>query len=112
MIRIVIHRPRGMGKTHDIVQFVKKYNGILVTISEAQAKSLRGEYGLKEDQVVSYHSIARAIKGKKRRPVYVDNADYLLASMLDTPIEGITLNQPDRESIRREGYKFPTEFLW
>ncbi len=108
MIRHVIHLPRGLGRTEHLVDLVKKHNGVLVTHSIGMAEHLRLCYGLREDQVCSYRQLPHWLRGRERRNLYIDDADWILSDLLGVgDIDGVTMSTPDREDLRMGYYNLP-----
>ena len=103
--KTVFHRPRGAGKTQALAEMAKRENGLILTMSVGEADRIRRTYGLREDQVMSYHQLqGRGTRGMRPRPIYIDNAEYILRDLLRLDrIDAMSIsNGVDYESPRPE----------
>lgn len=81
---IVIHRIRGGGKTTELIERVKKENGLLLVRWEDHANYLIETCQLTRKQVMSWHTARHGgLRGLDRRPIYVDDAQMILHEYFD-----------------------------
>lgn len=78
----VIHRIRGGGKTTELIELVKKENGVLLTKFRSMADALVMTGKLKKNQVMTWDD-ARNERGgllqlEPNRPIYVDDAEHII----------------------------------
>lgn len=94
MIKIV-NLPRAGGKTTVLVEEAIRSNlEIMVFDSREKARLLKTYTDLKPDQVFTYTEI-RSRKGlRKYNATVIDNADIILAYLLDTDVVTISLSEP------------------
>ena len=72
---------RAGGKTTAMVEAVKRHPGaVLVVMCEDEAIRIRRDYAMEPGTVVAFDRLP--VEGKWRAPLYVDNADIILRSLL------------------------------
>ncbi len=89
----VISKPRRGGKTTEVVRLVRERNGILIVPSQSCRTDILGRFDLREDQVVTWYQATTGnwLKGVSwKRPIYIDNVDWVLKTMLWRSVEGVT----------------------
>lgn len=79
---------RRVGKTMKMVEWARETGGTIICFSEKEAQRLR-DLDLGDGDAISCHR-SEKLRGRNV-PVAVDNAEIVLASMLGTPIEKLTL---------------------
>jgi len=77
-----IVRPRGAGKTRQIVKRVLEDNGYLLVFGTSEKQRLLIEYPDLKDRVFVWKELPIALQGRKRKPVFIDNADYWLQELV------------------------------
>lgn len=90
---ILVDPSRAHGKTYQLAKLVHENKGILVCRNETAAKFAVNVYGLSPDQVVTWDEANNhKFRGRRTGPIYIDDADYILASYLDQHIEGMSVS--------------------
>lgn len=93
----VITRGRGFGKTHDLIEWVKaKSHRLLVTFSRHEATRLQQLYELNRQQVEVWDAELRVRLAGREVEIAIDNADLVLAHLIQHPIQGLTLTGETR----------------
>jgi hypothetical protein len=93
-IKTVFHRPRGGGKTQALAEMARRDNGLIITVNAAMAEHIRARFGLREDQVISYHQLqGRGTRGMRPRPIYIDDAELILRDVLRLDrVDGVSMS--------------------
>jgi len=78
-----------MGKTATIMNQAKANWGLVITFSENRAMELRKEY--QYDNIMSIQHLM-TLKGRSPAPIYIDDADLCLQSILSGHIKSMSLN--------------------
>ena len=94
----IIAKGRAEGKTTKLCEFVKKQNGILLCRNQQMVDLVIREHGLLPDQAMTWEQAVhfRKLKGLelRKRPIYGDDADFFLNSLVGWCIEGISVTKP------------------
>ena len=89
----IIIRPRGGGKTTQIIKEVIKEDGYLLTFCENERRRLEEEHPTLKDRIFSWKSLPCSLQGRERKPLFIDNADYWLREHCEGyRLGGITFN--------------------
>ena len=92
---------RASGKTYRLIQEAKQNNGIVITVDESQAKTLKCEYPDMKDRIYSFHDYMMAIvlsgdyKSKKacnQYELYIDDFDLIAENYIPGKVMAGTIN--------------------
>lgn len=84
--------PCRAGKTYKIVRRVLETGGYLLVFGEGERKRLLREYPDLAGAIFSWEGMPHALRGKERKPVFIDNADMWLRELVGGfELKGISL---------------------
>lgn len=93
----LIYKPRGKGKTTEIIKEVLKNDGILIVRDAIIKRGVVGNYPSLKGQVFSCYDVKKRGLYGIRKPVYIDDADYLLQEFIgENEIKGITITMEEK----------------
>jgi hypothetical protein len=82
---IVIHRPRGMGKTTELIRMAHENGAVIICMDPEYVSKAARQLGYPEPQTMSYEQFAQGSKtlrgqGRYNNPqeAYLDDYDYFL----------------------------------
>jgi len=93
----IINLPRMAGKTHRLCELVKKQNGIMLCRDQSVVERMIAHHELTREQCMTWEKATKydGLLGMdlKKRPIYGDDADWFLSSLLGWKIEGISVTK-------------------
>jgi|SRR5712675_833148 len=95
----IINLPRKAGKTHQLCELVKKQNGIMLVRNKDVVETMIKNHGLTHDQCMTWEEATDGSGGLfigrdlKKRPIYGDDADWFLSTLIGWKLEGISVNK-------------------
>lgn len=94
----VIHKPRGGGKTRELIELAHKNGYTIVCLNKnmkRHTKYLAKKLGLEIPEPVTVEEVKqqKILYGKKDTGIVVDNADAILQRYLDAEVHVITVSK-------------------
>ena len=94
----IIARGRGTGKTKELLQDAFKENGQVLSCNKRALQAKADSYGLPDVQIFDWNDLMYG-RYDKNKPLYIDNAEYVLAQLLEADFElklgGMDINLED-----------------
>ncbi len=103
---IIVSRPRRMGKTTEAVKWVKEgridgekdtSNRILVVLGEREKNQIMKIFDLGYHEVETWNTITAGyyIPTLRTKQLFIDNADIVLQTLVQTSIKGLTVTKEE-----------------
>lgn len=111
MVMKILSRPRRYGKTYQAVLESAKSRARIVTLDNNEAariKRMALDLGLNIPEPLSMSDAYHKNAGRRER-VIVDNVDWVMRTLLNAHVHGITVDGPPAEIMWSEAKQPPTQ---
>lgn len=95
----VIIKPRGAGKTYDLVKRAIETGGTIICANQAARRKLL-DMGVDKHSVVVYsENCKHLLAGRENRNIHIDDLEYILCGLFPgSNIKTIAINSPQKNS--------------
>lgn len=94
----VIAKPRGTGKTRELLTEAALNNGQVLCINKRAIRNKADAYGMYDIPVIDWNDLMYGNYDEKR-PLYIDNAEYVFSELFkndfELELQGINVNIGD-----------------
>lgn len=88
----IICRPRGGGKTTEIIKEVLAHDGVLFVLNYNLVKDIERNNPLMRGRVFTWDNRREALRARKNKKCFIDDAEIILQHELQAEILGLTLS--------------------
>ena len=82
----IIARGRGTGKTRELLKIAHESNGQVLAVNKRALRTKADGYGLYDLPIFDWDDLMYG-RYDKNKPLYIDNAEYVLAQLLQSDFE-------------------------